>query len=39
MLRHLGLEDHATRIAQAVYKVLSAGEVTNPPLFSLFVVE
>lgn len=29
LLRHLGHEDHANRIANAVYKVISQGKVSH----------
>jgi isocitrate dehydrogenase (NAD+) len=32
MLRHLGLEEHASRIGGAVYKVLEEGRVFTPDI-------
>jgi isocitrate dehydrogenase (NAD+) len=34
MLRHLGLDDHATRISKAVYDVIAEGYVFAPDSFS-----
>ena len=32
MLRHLGLDEHAGRIGQAVYRVMEEGRVFTPDI-------